>query len=264
MIPRQTRDNQAPRAGDSARLTYEVERAQWRADRFRLSARVAVWLVPVAALFGLFVGAVTHFGAFGLISAVLVLAAAADVLRVRPISLEAYRERADGEARTAHLLRPLERRGFRLLHDRVLTGDDDFAVPLLAVGPTGVYLIDSRNWMSGPSPRLLGAELWRGHQPQAADLASLRARARQLTNVLMGPTGDGIVVTPLLAVHTQDLAGTPRDLGGLIIVQRDQLVRILEGRPLVWRSDTVRSVADRADTLLAPRSQPSAPLSLAP
>jgi hypothetical protein len=231
-----------------------------------MAGRLAVWLVPVAALFGWFVGAITHFGAFGLLTAVLIVAAALDVLRIRPLSMEAHRERADGEAATARLLRPLERRGFRILHDRMLPGAADVDVPLLAIGPTGVYLIESRSWMDGPALRLSGSELWRGRESQAPDLVSLRARARQLTDVLLAANGDGVLVTPLLAVHTRALAGsTTRELSeGLIVAQHDQLTRILEGRPLVWRSDTVATVAERADTMLSPRSQPSTPVSLIP
>lgn len=264
MFPRQSRENRAPRAGDSARQAYEADRAQWRTDRLRLAGRLAVWVVPAAALFGLYVGAVTHFGAFGIITAALVVAGSVDVLLVKPGRLEVNRERADGEARTAQMLRPVARRGFHLLFDRVLNSDASLSVPLFVVGPTGMYLIDSRNWTAGPAPRLIGNELWRGHDSQSAGISSLRERAVRLAQELGSVTGGVVPVQAVLALHAADVAGTPRDMAGVLIVQRDQLLQIMERRPRIWGADMVRSVAEEADRILVSRGITSASVSLAP
>src|SRR5713226_7542656 len=57
----------------------------------------------------------------------------------------AWRRGARGERETAKELRPLTRRGWVVLHDRVIPGCPG-NVDHIVVGPTGIHVVDSKLW----------------------------------------------------------------------------------------------------------------------
>jgi hypothetical protein len=57
----------------------------------------------------------------------------------------AWRRGAQGERRTAKRLRPLTQRGWVVLHDRAIPGFPG-NVDHLVIGPTGVFVVDSKLW----------------------------------------------------------------------------------------------------------------------
>ncbi|MEU0481362.1 nuclease-related domain-containing protein [Streptosporangium sp. NPDC006013] len=59
--------------------------------------------------------------------------------------MRTWRKGAAGERRTARMLRPLNRRGYTVLHDRALPyGRAN--VDHLLVGPGGLFVVDTKNW----------------------------------------------------------------------------------------------------------------------
>ena len=60
--------------------------------------------------------------------------------------LHAWRQGAEGERRTGAALATLEAQGWAVLHDLPWPGRPFANIDHIAVGPTGVYVIDSKNW----------------------------------------------------------------------------------------------------------------------
>ncbi|MBG0831663.1 NERD domain-containing protein [Planomonospora sp. ID67723] len=83
-------------------------------------------------------------------------------------AVRTWRKGAVGERRTAWLLRPLARRGYALLHDRALPRSRS-NVDHMVIGPTGIWVVDSKNWSR--STRVTGRGDGQGgahQQPPAA------------------------------------------------------------------------------------------------
>lgn len=275
MIPLQSSDqppdrSAAPRAGTSVRRTYQQDHATWLADRRRLVTRNIGWTVGGAALLGAYAGwrtqiAGTKFGYFfGVVFGLLIVLAFFDVAFRQPSGLVQTRLRAAGQGATAKLLRPLEHRGFTVLHDRALPYSDlggaSVDVDHLVVGQSGVYLIGSRNWMDGPPARIAGNALYHGAEPQAEMLRQLRRDADEVGRALAGGLDDGfdqglaaISVTPVLAVHAQELSGTPRLIEGVAVLRAEQLWAVLERDVRSWSSAMANRIATTADLTFPPR-----------
>lgn len=251
-----SKQERGPRAGDRLRRSYTRDRLDLRRRRRLGLLRALLWFLPLAALLGAFVGWVTHFGMFGVAFAIVLVVGVYDVTFQTPDRLTARRSLAGSQTATAKVLRPLERRGFTVLHDRVLLGDADGEQAELAhlvVGPTGAYLVESRDWLSA-KPRIMGDELWLGRESQNADLVKLRTTARRLarslTDALADPDAEALPVTPVWAAHTPEFAGTPRELEGVVLVRAEQLGRILLGAGRLWSPSVVARVAQAANRVL--------------
>src|SRR6266545_5847721 len=112
-------------------------------------ARTLAWRAPQVAAAGLAGDVLTT--QVGLPQAGLVgLAVAALVgwrLRFRPSEqARTWQRGAAGERHTARLLDRLTRDGFVVFHDLAVPGNTRANVDHLAIGPTGVFVIDSKQW----------------------------------------------------------------------------------------------------------------------
>ncbi len=248
-------------AGASLRHEYEQGRRRFAADRRRAVWLSVLWWGPAAVLLGLLGGLVTRYALFGLLVSVLAVAAVIDVGFRRPNSLERIRQRADAEAGTGRALHLYQlRSGGRTLHDRVFSGPDaePFDIEHLVIGPRGVYLIDSKQW-HGFDVRMLGGELWVDHVNQAATVfPGFKAHAAALGEALGAAAGGdeevGVVsVTPVLAVHADNLTGTPRQIDGVIVMRPEQLPEVLRTADLRWSPGAAEHIAEAADYLLPSR-----------
>jgi len=247
-------------AGASLRAEYETGRRQFSTDRRRSVWLSAVWWGPALVLLGVFAGLGTKYGLFGLLVVVLGGAAAVDVGFRRPARLDRIKARADAESGTGRALHLLQvRGGARTLHDRFFATVDGepFEVEHLVVSPRGVYLVDSKQW-HGFDVRMLGTELWVNHVHQGDALKALRARADTLGDALgAAARADeevGVVsVTAVLSVHADGLSGTPRVMGGVIVVRPEQLPEVLRSADLRWSPAASGHIADAAEHLLPPR-----------
>ncbi len=95
-----------------------------------------------------------------------------------PRYVEKRRDGAEGERKAEMALRPLERAGWRVFHD-VQTGYGNY--DHIVVGPTGIYLIESKNLMGVVSLRDGVPHLTRRHDPEER-LTFDRVRPRALSD----------------------------------------------------------------------------------
>jgi hypothetical protein len=122
-------------------------------------------------------------------------------LRFRPSAdTLAWRHGAQGERRTGRRLAPLERAGYQVFHDLAVPGSAA-NVDHLVVGPTGVYVIDSKRY-SGQL-RYSGGHLWRGSRSLDRTLETLWWEATQVAETL--GFGPDLRIYPVLCVHVARL-----------------------------------------------------------
>jgi hypothetical protein len=250
-----SKQDRGPRAGDRLRQAYARELLALRRRRRSGLLRAMLWLLPATVVLGAFIGWVTRFAWFGVGFAIVLIIGVFDVTFQIPDRLTARRALAGSQAATGKMLRPLERRGFTMLHDRVLLGDaehEQVDVAHLIVGPTGAYLVESRT--CGATPRIMGNDLWIGRESQNADLSALRTTAQRLSRALTDALGDPeaaeVPVTPVWAAHAPEFKGTPRELEGVVLVRVEVLVRILIGAGRLWSPSVVERVVEAANRVL--------------
>ena len=260
MASRGVRRDEPRQAGYSLRAEYEDSRKQWVARQRRSIWLSALWWGPAAVVFGVLAGVGTRYALFGLLVAVLAVAAVIDAGFRHPQSMDRIKARADAESGTARALHMLEiRTGARILHDRVFTpyGGESFDVEHLVISPRGVFLVDSKQW-HGFDVRLLSKELFVNHVDQAEAMRKMQANASELGDALAeaGAADEevGVVdVTSVLALHADGITGTPRVLNGVIVVRPEQLSEMLRTADLRWSASATASLLAAAESLLPPR-----------
>ena len=127
--------------GRSALAQYRrrraVELAAW--------TRTLAWRAPLVVAAGQVLAAQTGLPQDGL-GGLAVAALVAWRLRFRPSEqARSWQRGAQGERHTARLLRRLPRDGFVVFHDLAVPGADA-NVDHLVIGPTGLFVIDSKQW----------------------------------------------------------------------------------------------------------------------
>ncbi len=259
VIGRAARPPGPPRAGQSLEAEYAQRYRAWLSGRRRSAALSALWWGPAIVFVAILAGVSTRFAVFGLIYFVLLTWAVLDVLFRRPDSLVHLQARAGAESATGKMLRSVQIRGrATVLHDRVLTRTArPFEVEHLVLSPRGVFLIDTKEW-HGRTVRMFGPVMYVDHVDQAPLFESLAERARALGEALTAATGHdeevGVVsVLPVVAVHADDLPGTPRNMIGVMIVVPEQLPALIRSPDLRWSPSAVESLSNAADSLLVSR-----------
>jgi hypothetical protein len=241
-VPTQTPVGTAGSPGRSALLEYRrrraLELAGWR--------RSLAWRAPLVVAAGL-AGEVLAAQA-GLPHAELLgLAVAALVgwrLRFRPSGqARTWQRGAQGERHTARLLRRLPREGFVVFHDLAVP-DSDANVDHLAIGSTGVFVIDSKQW-TGSVHQSADGLAWHNHTPLGRTLATVRWEADTISRLL------GTRVTPLLCVHGAHVQGGGLHTHGVAIVPA-ALLRSALGQDGVLSDADVAVLAATATTRLRP------------
>src|SRR3954447_8633471 len=106
-------------------------------------------------------------------------------------SADMWERGADGEAATASILDELGRYGWTTFHDVKWPGRQRANIDHIAVGPTGVFVIDSKNW-SGDI-RLVGEVLFQAGRRREREVAAAAEAALAVTQVLQG-----LPATPVL------------------------------------------------------------------
>jgi len=195
--------------GHSALAAYRRRRAEELASWTRSLA----WRAPLVAAAGLV--SYTLAAQVGLSQAKVVgLVAAALVawrLRFRPSEqARAWQRGAHGERQTARLLNRLGRDGYVVLHDLAMPGSPA-NVDHLVIGPSGVFLIDSKQW-TGSVQQGADGLVWHNHYRLDRTLATIRWQAETLGPLL------GIPAAPLLCVHGAHVQGGGLRAQGVAIV----------------------------------------------
>jgi Nuclease-related domain len=152
----------------------------------------------------------------------------------------AWRRGAAGERRTAHLLAPLERHGWAILHDLAVPGSRS-NIDHLVIGPGGVFVVDSKQYRGrlqlDPSGRLR-----HGRYPLAPTLRAVSFEADEAAQVLADPQ----VVVPIVAVHGAEVPWGKVVVEGVPVVPARRLPTMLRALPAVLGPERVADLADRA------------------
>jgi hypothetical protein len=200
--------------GHSALAAYRQRRAtELAAWTHSLAWRVP--LVAAAALAGVVITAqagLPHRGLVGLALAALV----GWRLRFRPSEqARTWQRGAAGERRTARLLDRLTRNGYVVFHDLAVP-DSPANVDHLAIGPTGVFVIDSKQW-TGSVHQSADGLAWHNHYRLDRTLETVRWEAQQVSRLL------GTCIHPLLCVHGAHVHGGGLHAQGVAVVPADLL-----------------------------------------
>lgn len=254
VLGRAARQEGPPRAGQSLQAAYTQRYGAWIAARRRAAGLSALWWGPAIAAVAIVAGVSTHFPFFGLLYFLLATAAVLDVLFRRPDSLVRVKTRAAAESETGKQLRAVEIRGrATVLHDRMFTATaDPFEIEHLVLSPRGAFLIDTKKW---GGIKILGATLFVGHTDQEPLFEAMVKRARALGEALTAAAEHdeevGIVtVYPVIAVHAEELKGTPRNMRGVTIVTLPQLAPMMRSPDVRWSPSAVDSLTAAAEMLL--------------
>jgi hypothetical protein len=163
-------------------------------------------------------------------------------LRFRPSpDAVAWRCGAAGERRTARLLAQLERHGWVVLHDLAVPGSRA-NIDHLAIGPGGVFVIDSKQYR-GRLQLDSSGRLWPGRHPLAPALRVVSFEADQAAQIL---ADQGVTVVPIVAVHGAQVPWGKVVIDGVPVVPARRLPSMLGALPAVLGPERVVGLADQA------------------
>jgi nuclease-like protein len=228
------------RPGGSAQARWRrcraAERAAW--------TRTLPWRVAATLGIGASGGLLGNLSVprLGLILGGLAAMAAGWGLRFRPSpDAVAWRCGAAGERRTARLLAQLERHGWVVLHDLAVPGSRA-NIDHLAIGPGGVFVIDSKQYR-GRLQLDSSGRLWHGRHPLAPALRVVSFEADQAAQIL---ADQGVTVVPIVAVHGAQVPWGKVVIDGVPVVPARRLPSMLGALPAVLGPERVVGLADQA------------------
>jgi hypothetical protein len=228
--------------GRSALAAYRHRRA----TELAAWTRTLAWRAPLVAAVGLASGVLA--APAGLPPAGLLGVAVAALvgwrLRFRPSEqAHSWQRGAHGERRTARLLDRLTRDGFVVFHDLAVPGSPA-NVDHLVIGPTGLFVIDSKQW-TGSVHQSADGLVWHNHYPLDRTLALVRWEATAVGRLL------GTRTAALLCVHGAHIQGGGLDAQGVAIVPA-HLLRSALGYDRVLSDADLELLATTAWTRLRP------------
>jgi hypothetical protein len=243
----------APPAGPPTGSLGSPGRSALAAARRRRAEELAAWtrslawrapLVLAASLTGHVLAdraGLPWAGLVGLAVAVLVGCR----LRFRPSEqVTAWRRGAHGERRTARLLERLTRDGYVVFHDLAVPGNTSANVDHLVIGPTGVFIIDSKQW-TGSVHQGADGLVWHNHYPLDRTLETVGWEAQRVSRAL------GTRTAALVCVHGAQVHGGGLHAQGVAIVPA-HLLRSALGYDRVLSDADVALLATTAWTILRP------------
>ena len=207
-----------------AELAAWTHSLTWRAPLVMAACLVAGALAAQAGLPGT--------GLIGLTVAALV----GWRLRFCPsVQARAWRCGARGERQTARLLERLGRDGYVIFHDLAVS-DSPANLDHLVVGPSGVFVIDSKQW-TGQVHQSADGLVWHNHYRLDRTLATFRWQAETLGRLL------GVPVAPLVCVHGAHIQGGGLRAQGVAIVPSSLLRSALGSDQVLSEVDVERYAA---------------------
>jgi hypothetical protein len=228
--------------GRSALMQYRRQRAE---DLVAWTRSLA-WRAPLVAAAGLTIQVLVDLaglpraGLIGLALAALV----AWRLRFRPSEqARTWQRGAAGERQTARLLDRLVRDGYVVFHDLAVPGSPA-NVDHLVIGPTGVFVIDSKQW-TGSVHQGADGLAWHNHYRLDRTLETVRWEAQVVGRLL------GTRIAALLCVHGAHVHGGGLHAQGVAIVPA-HLLRSALGDDRVLSDVDVELLATTAWTRLRP------------
>jgi Nuclease-related domain len=229
--------------GRSALAAYRRRRATELAAWTRSLGWRAPLLVAAAGVVGQGLVAqvgLPHAGLAGLMAAALV----GWRLRFRPSEqARTWQRGAHGERRTARLLDRLARDGYVVFHDLAIPGSPA-NVDHLVIGPSGVFVIDSKQW-TGSVHQGADGRAWHNHYRLDRTLETVRWEAEAISRIL------GTRAAALLCVHGAHVHGGGLHAQGVAIVPA-HLLRGALGDDRVLSDADVELLATTTWTSLRP------------
>jgi hypothetical protein len=172
-----------------------------------------------------------------------------------PDHVVAWRRGARGERKTAKLLSPLERHGFTVFHDLALPGGK-VNIDHLVIGPTGVWMIDSKSWHRRTVVDAEG-RLWRGRKPADQTVRVAWWEAEQVADLFDG-LGLDAGVNPVLVVHGTQLPAIEAIAEpGVRVVAPDYLAAVVSRPPVTLLPHGAAQLVDRTREVFGLRSRDS-------
>lgn len=156
-----------------------------------------------------------------------------------------WRRDAQAERRTAWLLRSLRSAGYVLLHDRTLPGSRE-TVDHLAVGPAGVFLVDTRGWDRRTRITQLHGEVWIGATAALRVVGPLMLRTQQVANAIGQAAETAVEVIPVMAVHGARLPWRGVSVEGVPLLRAVRVPRYLRAHPPLFTPEQVTVLAEAA------------------
>jgi len=199
---------------------------------------------------GVVAGLVAHsaLGPMGVLLAVVAAVGVGWRLRFLPSAeTRAWQRGAIGEQRTGRVLGDLERRGWRVLHDLAVPGSRA-NLDHLVIGPTGVFLVDSKQYR-GRLQLTADGTLWYGRHPLTLVLRTVRFEADRASQLLAVPD---VPVAPVVAVHGTPVPWGSLVVGGVTVVAASHLTDWLRARPTTLSPQRVAWLAERAHQQFRP------------
>jgi hypothetical protein len=242
MVPAQPPTGSLGSPGCSALAAYRRRRG----EELAAWGRTLAWRAPLVAVAGAVVQVLATQAGLPH-GALLSLAAAALVgwrLRFRPSEqARTWQRGAHGERHTARLLDRLVRDGYVVFHDLAVPGSPA-NVDHLVIGPSGVFVIDSKQW-TGTVHQGADGLVWHNHYPLDRTLETVRWEADTIGRLL------GTHIHALLCVHGAHVHGGGLHAQGVAIVPA-HLLRSALGYDRVLSHADVELLATTAWTSLHP------------
>jgi hypothetical protein len=217
-----------------------------RSEELAAWARTLAWRAPLVAAAGAVVqvlgaqAGLPWAGLGGLAAAALV----AWRLRFRPSEqVTAWQRGAAGERRTARLLDRLTRDGYVVFHDLAVP-NSPANVDHLVIGPSGVFVIDSKQW-TGSVHQGSDGLAWHNHYRLDRTLETVHWEAEAISRIL------GTRAAALLCVHGAHVHGGGLEAQGVAIMPA-HLLRSALGDDRVLSDTDVALLATTARTSLRP------------
>ncbi|WP_406257448.1 nuclease-related domain-containing protein [Streptomyces chartreusis] len=164
---------------------------------------------------------------------------------------------AQAERNTARLVRRLRWQGWRIRHDRRLTGRR-FNLDHVLISPCGtaVVVADTKRWNAGRSTTVVGGRLCCGMEDRHGE-AEKAARYAALVGQALGMPG--VAVWPVLVIHASPVPGghvQVATVDGMVqVMAAGEVLRVLRSAPQGWSWGRSRRVARRLDEVVRPYRQ---------
>jgi hypothetical protein len=174
------------------------------------------------------------------------------IVRLPPEAL--YWDRgAKGERKTAEAIEPLLGRGFVVLFGKLMP-DDRGDIDTIAIGPTGVWVIETKN-LSGSVSILIGKLLVddRDRQSMVEQVYREAFAVQQIVGELLAPAHT--MAAPVLCIHGARTPTFDHSVGGVRVVSGRQLAKLIGEGPQILDPELVQKVADLADRKLRTRGR---------
>lgn len=144
-------------------------------------------------------------------------------LELKQRRAENFESGAAGETRTAQLLGALTPYGFHVLHDRRWPGSSNANIDYLVVGPSGVFVIDTKSWSGDLTVE--NGRLLQGQDPRDDAIDAVQSLADRVRDGVSGLGLPPVGVRPVLAFDGRSLPCV--DVRGVWVAGAELLPRAL-------------------------------------